>query len=91
MATTAVWLKIEEGHVVQALREAAEKLGSAESEVTVDFSSVLRIDASGVMALDDFATRADDKGVKVTLQGVNVSVYKVLKLLKLTSRFSFVN
>ena len=89
MATTAVWLKVDEGQFVQALREAAEKLGSAESEVTVDFSAVLRIDASGLMALDDFASRADDKGVKVTLRGVNVSVYKVLKLVKLTSTIFF--
>ena len=34
---------------------------------------------------------ADDKGVKVVLRGVNVGVYKVLKLVKLTSRFSFVS
>ena len=32
---------------------------------------------------------ADEKGVKVVLRGVNVDVYKVLKLVKLASRFSF--
>lgn len=91
MAMMAVWLKIDEERVVQGLQEAGEKLDSAEDEVIVDFSSVLRIDASGLRAMDEFAGKADGKGLKVALRGVNVSVYKVLKLMKLTSRFSFVN
>jgi len=91
MAITAVWLKVEEEGVVQALQEAGEKLDIAEGEVMLDFSSVLRIDVSGLMALEEFAGRADDKGVRVALRGVNVSIYKVLKLVKLTSRLSFVN
>jgi len=91
MSLMAVWLKVDEERVVQALQEAGEKLDIAEGEVILDFSSVLRIDVSGLMALEQFAGRADDKGVKVALRGVNVSVYKVLKLVKLTSRLSFVN
>jgi anti-anti-sigma regulatory factor len=91
MAMMAVWLKIDEERVVQGLQEAGEKLGSAEGEVVLDFSSVLRIDASGLMAMEEFAGKADDKALKVALRGVNVSVYKVLKLMKLTSRFSFVS
>jgi anti-anti-sigma regulatory factor len=91
MATIAVWLKIDEERVVQALQEAAEKLDSVEGEVALDFSSVSRIDSSALRALEEFAGLADDKGVKVVLRGVNVSVYKVLKLVKLTSRFSFVS
>ena len=91
MAMIAVWLKIDEEHVVQALQEAGEKLDSVEGEVALDFSSVRRIDASALRAMEEFAVVADDKGVKVVLRGVNVGVYKVLKLVKLTSRFSFVN
>ena len=91
MATTAVWLKIDEQHLVHSLQEAGEKLDNVEGEVVWDFSSVPKIDASGLMALEDCARKADDKGVKVTLRGVNVNVYKVLKLVKLASRFSFVN
>ena len=87
----AVWLKIDEERVVQALQEAGEKLDSAEGEVVLDFSSVLRIDTCGLTAMEEFARMADDKGLKVALRGVNVSLYKVLKLMKLTSRFSFVN
>ena len=91
MSLMAVGLKIDEQRVVQALQEAGEKLDIAEGEVMLDFSTVHRIDVSGLMALEQFAGRADDKGVKVALRGVNVSVYKVLKLVKLTSRLSFVN
>jgi len=91
MSLMAVWLKVDEERVVQALQEAGEKLDIAEGEVMLDFSSVLRIDVSGLMALEEFAGRADDKGVRVALRGVNVSIYKVLKLVKLTSRLSFVN
>ena len=91
MSLMAVWLRVDAERVVQALQEAGEKLDSAEGEVMLDFASVLRIDGSGLMALEKFARRADHKGVKVALRGVNVSVYKVLKLVKLTSRFSFVD
>jgi len=91
MAMIAVWLKIDEGRVVQALQEAEEKLDSVEGEVALDFSSVRRIDAGAVRALEEFAGLADDQGVKVVLRGVNVGVYKVLKLVKLTSQFSFVS
>jgi len=41
--------------------------------------------------MEELACIADDKGVKVELRGVNVAVYRVLKLVKLASRFSFVN
>jgi anti-anti-sigma regulatory factor len=91
MAMMAVWIKIDEEHIVRALQEAAEKLDNVESEVVLDFSSVHRIDPSAVRGMEEFAGIADDKGVKVALRGVNVDVYKVLKLVKLASRFSFVN
>ncbi len=87
----AVWLKIDEDRVAQALREAGQKLDGIEREVVLDFSSVRRIDPSVVRAMEEFARIADDKGVKVALRGLNVDVYKVLKLVKLASRFSFVN
>jgi len=89
MEMIAVWLKIDEEHVVQGLQEAAGKLDSLEGEVALDFSAVRRIDASALRALEEFAGVAEDKGVKVVLRGVNIGVYKVLKLVKLGSRFSF--
>jgi len=91
MATIAVFLNIDGERIIPTLQEAGEKLDSAEGEAVLDFSSVLRIDASALRAMEDFARIADEKAVKVVLRGVNVDVYKVLKLVKLTRRFSFVN
>lgn len=88
---TAVWLKIDEERIVQALQEAEERLDSVEGEVALDFSGVRRIDPSALRAMEEFADIADVKGVNVALRGVNVGVYKVLKLVKLASRFSFVS
>jgi anti-anti-sigma regulatory factor len=89
MATIAAWVKIDQDCAVAGLQEAGEKLDSAESEVLLDFSSLRRIDAAVVTALEEFANKADDKAVRVVLRGVSVDVYKVLKLVKLSSRFSF--
>ncbi len=91
MAMIAVWLKIDEERVVQALQKAGEKLGGVEGEVALDFSAVRRIDPSGLRAMEEFASVAAKQGVKVVLRGVDVGIYKVLKLVKLTSRFSFVS
>ena len=90
MAIVAVWQEIDEERMVLALQEAGEKLDSAEGDVVLDFSSLRRVDASAMRAIEEFANTADDKAVRVALRGVNVDVYKVLKLVKLTSRFSFV-
>ena len=88
---TAVFLNIDETRVVPALREAGEKLDGSEKEVVLDLSSVRRLDANAVRAIEELARLADEKAVKIVLRGVNVDVYKVLKLVKLTRRFSFVN
>ena len=87
----AVFLNIDETCVVPALREAGEKLDGTEGEAVLDFSSIRRIDSGGVRALENLIRLADEKSVKVVLRGVNIDVYKVLKLMKLTRRFSFVN
>ena len=91
MAMTTVFLELDETHLVPALREAGEKLAGTEGEVVLDLSSVVRIDSNGLRGLEEFAHYADGKNVKIALRGVNVDVYKVLKLIKLTRRFSFVN
>ena len=89
MAMISVLLKIDEERVVDALREAADKLDSSDGEVVLDFSSVRKIAPSAIQALENLASVADNKSVKVVLRGVNVDVYKVLKLVKLAPRFSF--
>jgi anti-anti-sigma regulatory factor len=91
MTVIAVWLNIDEERVVQTLQEAEERLDRVEGEVALDFSSVRRIDSSALRAIEEFADIADTKGVKVVLRGVDVGVYKVLKLVKLASRFSYLS
>ena len=91
MAKIAVWLKVDEGCLIQALQEAGEALDSAGGEVLLDFSSMRRINTAALRAMEEFVGMAYDKGVKVALRGVNVDVYRVFKLMKLASRFSFVN
>jgi len=85
----AEWLKIDGEHVVQGLQEAGDKLDNAQGEMVLDFSSVRRIYPSALRELEELAGVADDKAVRVGLRGVNIDVYKVLKLVKLAPRFSF--
>jgi anti-anti-sigma regulatory factor len=91
MAMIAVWLKIDGERLVPTLQEAADKLDSADGEVVLDFSSVRRIHPGALSALEKLANAADSKSVKVGLRGVNVEVYRVLKLVKMAARFSFLN
>jgi len=89
MPINAVWLKIDGERVVPDLQLALEKLDRAEGEAALDFSSVRRLDAGALKTLEKLAGIADDKAVKVALYGVNVDIYRVLKLTKLAPRFSF--
>ncbi len=91
MTMIDVWLEVDGSRVAQVLNEAGEKLDSGGGDVFLDFSAVRRIDPSGLRALEEFVGVADEKMVKITLRGVNVDVYKVLKLARLSSRFSIVN
>lgn len=89
METNTVWVRGDGKGVVQAFEEAREKLANDDAEVVVDFSSVYRIDSGTLRALEDVADAGDGKGIKVVLRGVNINIYKVLKLMKLAPRFAF--
>lgn len=89
MARIAEWLNVKQEHIVSTLQDAGSKLDGAGGEVMLDFVSVHRIDSSALRAMEEFAGIADEKAVKVVLRGVNVHVYKVLKLVKLAPRFSY--
>jgi len=91
MTSIAAETKIDDQTVTAAVELAAEKLKGAQGETVLDFSGVRRIDASALRALEELARIADEKEVKVTLKGVGVDVYKVLKQVRLSRRFSFVN
>jgi anti-anti-sigma regulatory factor len=90
MPMTAVLLKVDPERVADCLQELHAKLGSAKGETVLDFSSVQRVDAKAIRAMEELAGLADAKGVKIGLCGVNVEIYKVLKLVSLAPRFSFV-
>ena len=91
MVMIAVFLNIDEERVVLDLQEAGGNLDCSQGEAVLDFSSVRRIDSTALQALEEFARIADEKAVKIVLRGVSVDIYKVLKLVKLAHRFSFVN
>lgn len=78
-------------NINDTLQDALAKLqlDGAGGEVVVDFSGVQRIDPGTLKTLDKLAGAAHEKATKVVLGGVNVEVYKVLKLMKLESRFLF--
>ena len=88
MATVAEWLKIDGDNVRESLQLAGEKLNHAEGEFVLDFSAVSRINSVGLAALAKLAAQADEKAVKLILRGVNVDIYKVLKLARLSPRFT---
>ena len=91
MATMAISQKLDDRNAASILTELGETLNRTQGEVVVDFSSLRRVDGAALHALEEFAAKAELSSVKVILRGVNVDVYKVLTLVKLTSRFSFVN
>ena len=91
MATTIVWPKIDGGHVLESLQEVIDKLDLAENEIILDCSSVDRLDPAALRTMEKLAGRADETSVKIVLRGVNSGVYKVLKLMRLSSRFSLRN
>ncbi len=88
MKMISVW-PIDGERVISALQEAGAKLDNADGEVVLDFSSVRRLDPAALKAMEDLAGLADEKAVKLALRGVDVDVYKVLKLVELAPRFSF--
>ena len=89
MAAIAVIFKVDGEGVAPALQQASERLDAANGQLVLDFSAVRRIDPAGLSAMEKFAGIADGLGIKPALHGVNIDVYRVLKLAKLAARFSF--
>jgi anti-anti-sigma regulatory factor len=88
-ATISEWLVMNEEHLLHELQQAAQMLGDFQKDVVLDFSSVRRIDAAATRELEKVAGIADVHSVKVSLRGINIDIYRVLKLVNLASRFSF--
>ena len=91
MPVSNVWLRLDGLCAADILQNAVETIDTAGTEAVLDFTSVERIDARALKALEELANTAGEKGVSIALDGVNVGVYKALKLMKLTQRFSFLH
>ena len=83
--------KIDANRAVESLRAARKKLDGVNVETVLDFSSVLRVDPSALCELETLAILADESNDRICLLHVNVEIYKVLKLAKLSARFNFRN
>jgi anti-anti-sigma regulatory factor len=92
---TAPIIKIAEIHkidglrIAESLRAVRNKLDGMHVEAVLDFASVLRIDAAGLREMEELASTAEHTDEKICLLHVNVEIYKVLKLAKLSGRFNF--
>jgi anti-anti-sigma regulatory factor len=91
MAASPLLTEIKAGSLAESLLQAMKKLDTADGEMILDFSQVRRIDSAALKALLDLAIAAEPKKIKLTLRAVNVDVYKVLKLMKLASRFAYLD
>lgn len=91
MPANAVWVKIDEATFTQKLQEICARVAGGDGEIVLDLSSVHRISTDSLKAMEQLARTAGEKDSRVALRGVNVDVYKVLKLAKLAARFSFLN
>lgn len=89
MAMIAEMLKIDGARVADSLREARLKLNGVTGEVVLDFSSVSRLDPEALHTMEELAALTDAGAVTLAFRGASVDVYKVLKLVKLASRFNF--
>ena len=92
MATKTVSLNVDRERVDLLLQGAIDRLERPSgNDVVLDFSSIRSIDSGTLRALEKFAGIAHEKSIKPVLRGVNVRLYKTLKLVKLAGRFSFHN
>jgi ABC-type transporter Mla MlaB component len=88
MPTIAMLVKIDGKRIADSVQEAQSKLNGS-SEAVLDFTCVLRVEPKDLVALEELVQVAENSGIKIELLGVNVGIYKVLKLAQLASRFAF--
>ena len=90
IATISEAPTLERDDIARTIRQCREQLESADGPLVLDLSELRRIDPQLLGAIEELASTAKRKEVKIALRGVNAGVYKVLKLMKLASRFSYV-
>ena len=89
MATDSKVLEIDAKNVALCLQQVRMDLDGSGGDPVLDFSSVQRLDPQALRELEELLALAEDKTVQVEMRGVNVEIYKVLKLVKLASRIRF--
>jgi anti-anti-sigma regulatory factor len=76
---------------MHSLDDALANLDKAGDEAVLDFRAIRRVDTAALASLVKLAKLSAERPVRVVLQGVNVDVYKVLKLVRLAPCFTFTN
>ena len=89
--TTSEVLRVDAQQPLKILQEAQEKVANNKTDVTLDLSAMKKVDPALLQALEGLAILAGNNHVNVALRGADVGVYKVLKLARLASQFSFVD
>jgi anti-anti-sigma factor len=89
--TTSTLLLVDSACPLKTLQEAVAMMAGAVGELVLDFSAVQSIDTKALAAMEGLAKSAERAKLAIVLHGVQVKVYKVLKLARLTSQFSFIN
>ena len=82
---------IDGEHVAQQLNDIREKLATEGPEVLLDFFLAQALDPADIRALDELATSASAESTKLFVRGINIEMYKVLKLAGLTEKFEFID
>ncbi len=75
------------GQITAALQKLQRDL--AAGQAVLDFRTVQRLDVDDMRALEDLGNRAAEIKACLVLRGVNVDLYKAIKLMKTTARFSY--
>lgn len=89
MTANSASIQLDPARIDHFLTQVALDELSGGAQLVLDFSCVPRIDVNALQGLDELARRASEKSVKIALRAVNPDVYKVLKLARLSFRFSF--
>lgn len=91
MTTACESIVVNGEHVAETLKEVRDSLPANGGEVLLDFFFVQTLDPAGIERLEELSATSQLLKVKVILRGVNVELYKVLKLSDLTDKFLFIN
>jgi len=82
---------IDGEHVAQQLNDIREKLATEGPEVLLDFFLAQALDPTDLRALEELAASAEGESTKIVIRGINIEMYKVLKLAGLSEKFEFID